>query len=111
MGDMFYYHETNLKKLLKKDKDYSDYYNEMLSLHINYLKKANKNIKFIYINNAGVSNSMCGNSLKTVEEYNNKDDNSKIPIFYGRIISRGSMDVFSKRRLVNEIKNYLSNEN
>lgn len=111
MGDMFYYHETNSKKLLKKDKDYSDYYNEMLSLHINYLKKANKNIKFIYINNAGVSNSMCGNSLKTVEEYNNKDDNSKIPIFYGRIISRGSMDVFSKRRLVNEIKNYLSKEN
>lgn len=54
---------------------------------------------------------MCGNSLKTVEEYNNKDDNSKIPIFYGRIISRGSMDVFSKRRLVNEIKNYLSKEN
>lgn len=109
MGDMFYYHETNSKKLLKKGKDYADYYNEMLTLHIDYLKNSNKNIKFIYINNAGVSNSMCGNSLKTVEEYNNKNDNSKIPIFYGGMLSC-PIDSFSKKRLVNEIKNYLNKE-
>ena len=52
---------------------------------------------------------MCGNSLKTVEEYNNKNDNSKIPIFYGGMLSC-PIDSFSKKRLVNEIKNYLNKE-
>ena len=110
IGDMFYYHETNSKKLpISKDIDLKSYYFKMLKLHINELKKEEKNIKFIYINNAEVSTSMCGNSLKTVEEYNNKDDNSKIPIFYGGMLS-SPMDSFSKKRLVNEIKNYLNKE-
>lgn len=110
IGDMFYYHETNSEKLpISKDIDLKSYYFKMLKLHIKALKKEEKNIKFIYINNAGVSNSMCGNSLKTVEEYNNKDDNSKIPIFYGGMLSY-PMDSFSKKRLVNEIKNYLNKE-
>ena len=52
---------------------------------------------------------MCGNSTKTVEEYNNKDDNSNIPIFYGGMLS-SPMDSFSKKRLVNEIKDYLNKE-
>lgn len=110
IGDMFYYHETNSKKLPKnKNIDLKSYYFKMLKLHINELKKKEKNIKFIYINNAGVSTSMCGNSIKTVEEYNNKDDNSNIPIFYGGMLS-SPMDSFSKKRLVNEIKNYLNKD-
>ena len=110
IGDMFYYHETKSKKLpISKDIDLKSYYFKMLKLHIKALKKEEKNIKFIYINNAKVSTSMCGNSLKIVEEYNNKDDNSKIPIFYGGMLS-SPMDSFSKKRLVNEIKNYLNKE-
>lgn len=110
IGDMFYYYETNSKKLPKdKDIDFKSYYFEMLKLHIKELKKIEKNIKFIYINNAEVSTSMCGNSIKTVEEYNNKDDNSNIPIFYGEMLS-SPMDSFSKKRLVNETKDYLNKE-
>lgn len=110
IGDMFYYHETNSKKLpISKDIDLKSYYFKMLKLHIKALKKEEKNIKFIYINNAKVSTSMCGNSTKTVEEYNNKDDNSNIPIFYGGMLS-SPMDSFSKKRLANEIKDYLNKE-
>ena len=110
IGDMFYYHETNSKKLpISKDIDLKSYYFKMLKLHIKALKKEEKNIKFIYINNAKVSTSMCGNSTTTVEEYNKKDDNSYIPIFYGGMLS-SPMDSFSKKRLVNEIKDYLNKE-
>ena len=110
IGDMFYYHETDSKKLpISKDIDLKSYYFKMLKLHIKALKKEGKNIKFIYINNAKVSTSMCGNSIKTVDEYNNKDDNSNIPIFYGGMLS-SPMDSFSKKRLVNEIKDCLNKE-
>lgn len=106
IGDMFYYYETNSKKLPKnKDIDLKSYYFKMLKLHIKELKKREKNIKFIYINNAEVSTSMCGNSLKTTDYIDN------IPVFYGSIISGGRMDRFSKQRLVNEIKSYLNKEN
>lgn len=56
IGDMFYYHETNSKKLpLKKSISYPQYCKEMLELHIESLIEAGKSIKFVYINNSQVS--------------------------------------------------------
>ena len=107
IGEMFYYHETNSKKLPRKKKDElindgHNYYLEMLKLHIAKLKECNKKIKFIYINNAEVSNFLCGNDSKTNEFI---DD---VKVFYGGMLSGGRcMDNFSKHRLMSEIKEYL----
>lgn len=106
-GDMFYYHETQsgrLKQLLD-DKIDSDYYHNMLTWHIKTLKEHNKSIKYVYINNALASHGLtdgsdnAGASMIKIEE---------VPVFTGCMLSGGrAMDVFSKTRLIKEIKNEL----
>ena len=104
---MFYYHETNSKNIPRKKKyelinDGYNYYLKMLKLHIEKLKECNKKIKFVYINNAEVSNLLCGNDSKT------NDCIDDVKVFYGGMLSGGRcMDNFSKRRLMSEIKEYL----
>ena len=106
VGDMFYYHETNSRKLpLKGEYDYQSYCRDMLKLHIDFLTGSDKTIKFIYINNSQVSKWLCGDFLKTIDNFEN------IPVFYGGMISGGKMDAFSKKRLVNEIRSYLKKGN
>lgn len=105
IGDIFYYHETSSKKLpLKKSISYPQYCKEMLELHIESLIEAGKSIKFVYINNSQVSQWLCDGDIKTFTVFGDR----KIPIFFGGMLSGGRMDLFSKKRLVHEIKNYLN---
>ena len=101
---MFYYHETSSKKLpLKKSISHPQYCKEMLELHIESLIEAGKSIKFVYINNSQVSQWLCDGEIKTFTIFGDR----KIPVFFGGMLSGGRMDLFSKKRLVHEIKNYL----
>ena len=104
IGDMFYYHQTSSKKLpLIKSKSYPEYCKKMLELHIESLIEADKSIKFVYINNSQVSQWLCDGAIKTFTVFGDR----KIPVFFGGMLSGGRMDLFSKKRLVHEIKNYL----
>lgn len=104
IGDMFYYHQTSSKKLpLIKSKSYPEYCKKMLELHIESLIEADKSIKFVYINNSQVSQWLCDGDIKTFTVFGDR----KIPVFFGGMLSGGRMDLFSKKRLVHEIKNYL----
>ncbi|WP_276766731.1 hypothetical protein [Gemella morbillorum] len=105
IGDMFYYHQTSSKILpLIKSESYLEYCKEMLELHIESLIEAGKNIKFVYINNSQVSQWLCASDIKTFTDFGDRD----IPVFFGGMVSGGRMDLFSKKRLVHEIKNYLN---
>ena len=105
IGDMFYYHETSSKKLpLKKSISCNHYCKEMLYIHIESLIEAGKSIKFVYINNSQVSQWLCDGDIKTFTVFGDR----KIPVFFGGMLSGGRMDLFSKKRLVHEIKNYLN---
>ena len=105
IGDMFYYHQTSSKKLpLIKSKSYPEYCKKMLELHIESLIEANKNIKFVYINNSQVSQWLCDSDIKIFSVFGDRD----IPVFFGGMVSGGRMDLFSKKRLVHEIKKYLN---
>ena len=75
----------------------------MLELHIEPLIEAGKSIKFVYINNSQVSQWLCDGDIKTFTVFGDR----KIPVFFGGMLSGGRMDLFSKKRLVHEIKNYL----
>lgn len=102
IGDMFYYHETKSDKLpLRNDISYEKYCREMLDMHINALKEKELEIEYIYINNAKVSKWLSSNDNATSEII------SGIKVFYGSILSGGRMDVFSRQRLVREIRSYL----
>lgn len=104
IGDMFYYHQTSSKKLpLIKSESYLGYCKEMLELHIESLIGTGKNIKFVYINNSQVSQWLCASDIKTSDP-----GDRDIPVFFGGMVSGGRMDLFSKKRLVHEIKNYLN---
>ena len=103
IGDMFYYHETNSKKLpLRKDIDYRTYCQEMLMLHIETLRKHNKKIKYIYINNAKVSHWLRSTKYATLDTIDG------INVFYGAMLSgMRCLDDFSRLRLINEIREKL----
>ena len=102
IGDMFYYHETSSKEL-PLNKGYKGglegYSMEMLEMHIAALRDANKNIKFVYINNAQVSHWLCGDKTMTAGQVDG------VKVFYGGMLSGArSLDGFSRKRLVNEIQ-------
>lgn len=106
IGDLFYYHETKSKRVIEKLKKKDVHFESIniLKEHIKYLKNHNRRIKFIYINNATVSNWLTNWTHKTFELI---DD---IPVFYGGMLSgQRLMDNFSKERLVKEIKVYFEN--
>ena len=76
----------------------------MLHLHLEQLKNMNKEILFVYINNAKVSAWLSkGDTYKTYDEIDG------VKIFYGSMLSgQGCIDSFSKRRLINEILNNIN---
>ena len=106
VGDMFYFHETNSNNLpFKKDISFSDYCKNMLKLHIDTLEKNGMKIKFIYVNNSKVSKWLCGDTIKSSTVW---DETNGTKVFFNRMLS-GGCDVFSIKRLENEIKVYLAN--
>lgn len=107
-GDMFYYHETQsgkLKELLVDGFDNS-YYLEMLKWHIKTLQEDHhKSIKYVYINNALASHGLTDGGVNAGASMIYIDD---VPVFTGCMLSGGrAMDVFSRTRLVSEIKQEL----
>lgn len=106
VGDMFYFHETNSNDLpFKSDISLSGYCKDMLNLHIDTLEKNGMKIKFIYVNNSKVSKWLCGDTIKSSTVWN---DTNRTKVFFNRMLS-GGCDDFSKKRLENEIKDYLAN--
>lgn len=102
IGDMFYFHKTNSKELpLKKNISFSDYCKDMLKLHIDTLEKNGMKIKFIYVNNSQVSKWLCGDIIESSTVFHGTK------VFFNRMLSSGA-DVFSTKRLANEIKDYLA---
>lgn len=119
IGDLYYYHETNSKvlidKLIVKENKYENI-KEMLNYHIDKILNNNKNLRFIYVNNAQASKDIV-KALTGKEdidepyieyEYNNK----KIKIFLGGMLSgQHTMDRYSKQRLENEVKKIINYKN
>lgn len=105
-GEMFYVHMTKQNEFL----DYVDfddtYIKTMLNLHIDLLEQSGVNIRIIYINNAYLSR--CIERSLNVENKTKIDyyHNNKIyKIVLGAMLSgQRAMDVYSRRRLVSEIK-------
>lgn len=103
IGDMFYYHQTDSKKLPLNEKsggpDYRKYCLEMLMEHIKKLQNEhNKKILFVYINNAKVSHWLCDDNRTWIEVLG-------IKVFLGGMLSgQRSMDSFSTNRLIAEIQ-------
>lgn len=112
IGDMFYYHETKSKKLPlnegKNGPNYHKYCMEMLEAHIHAIRKNNKDreISFIYINNAKVSHWLCnGDESKTSFVIQG------VRVFLGGMLSgQRRMDTFSTNRLKGEIRQALEAE-
>lgn len=104
VGDIFYYHETNSKKIIEKinNKDIHSIAFNILKDHIEYLENHKRRIKFVYINNATVSNWLTNGTYKTFELVEG------VPVFYGGMLSgQRPIDNYSKERLIKEIKAYL----
>ena len=102
IGDMFYFHETNSNSLpFTKDISFSNYCKEMLELHIDTLEKNDMKIKFICVNNSKVSKWLCDDPIESSTVFHGTK------VFFNRMLS-GGCDDFSKKRLENEIKDYLS---
>lgn len=110
IGDMFYYHEKNSKKMPYRkdwsDEQYGKYCWEMLEKHVCELQAYEKDVRFVYINSAKVSHWLCPDPQKTNEF--SVLGNSRVPIFYGAMLSSGNMDEYSVARLVNEIRNLVN---
>lgn len=67
-GDMFYIHKTDSKVFkFKKSWDAASYCKEMLDLHVQELRKHNKTIKYIYINNGFVSSLLKQNDKPYIQ--------------------------------------------
>lgn len=102
IGDMFYYHSTDSKEIfyhIRNKGDEQSYCLDMLTMHINELRKHNKDVEFVYINNAQVSHWLCGETAKTKMIVNNT------PVYLGSMLSgQRSMDLFSRQRLIEEIR-------
>lgn len=109
IGEFFYYHmtsQTDFLKLIDSSK-ISNYYIEMLNLHIDEIVNHGNTVELILVNNATASHELC-KSLGVNEgcsyyDYNYKDHQYRI-LFAAMLSGRRAMDTFSKARLINEIK-------
>lgn len=108
IGDMFYIHQTDSKKLsncFKKEfneERRNDYVRKILNAHLKLLRESNIDLAFIYINSAAVSDYIC--EALDIEECATSYEYDDVPIFFGSMLSGGRMDKYSNVRLVNEIK-------
>lgn len=114
IGEFFYYHMTNQSEFLKMidSSKLNDYLIEMLNMHIEEIVNHNNAVSCIYINNATISGELCKaldiDGYPSYIDYKYQD--CSIRIFFGSMLSgQRSMDVFSKDRLTNEMKEYLQN--
>ena len=118
IGDMFYFHKTASKDLpLRKDKRkergkgfYKKYCEEMLKMHLE--KLGNRDIKYVYVNNAQVSRWLSKEDKQASREFEYEvgGQTKKVKVFFGGMLSgQRAMDVFSRARLVQEIRSYLIN--
>lgn len=120
-ADLFYYHDSKQKNIeqklkdkfgsnFKNDKDLIKKVKEIIDIHIRLY-----NPKLILISNSLVS-KLVSNSMN-LNEYNSsysysyeENDTNKcknIPIIFSGMVSGGSMDIFSRIRLKNEIEKYI----
>lgn len=105
IGDLFYIHETSQNILLKwiKTKDISDYVKRCLDEHISLIKNAGVEELIIYVNNAKASEYI--NNAISDGKPKSKTPYKSCKIFFGSMISgQRAMDVFSKERLIHEIR-------
>lgn len=117
IGDMFYYHKTASKDLpykkikgKKREDFYKEYCEEMLKMHLKKLE--NRDIKYVYVNNAQVSRWLSSEEKQSNREFEYEvgGQTKKVKVFFGGMLSgQRAMDVFSRARLVQEIGSYLSN--
>ena len=111
IGDFFYYHMTSQSEFLKlvDSSQVEEYVIEMLNMHIETI--INKNtVEFVYVNNAMASHLLCkaekisDGISKFVHEYKGH----KYTVLLGSMLSgQRAMDVFSKARLVQEMRDTL----
>ena len=112
IGEFFYYHmtsQTDFLTLIDSSK-LNNYLLEMLNMHIDEIVNSNNDISCILINNAVASRELC-TALKIdgfPSFYDYTYQNKTFRIFFASMLSgQRSMDVFSKDRLIKEIKEYL----
>lgn len=115
-GDLFYYHLTEQNKfcqLVIKSKK-NEYLRNILKMHIQQIEKNENQIRLIYINNATASRWI----YEAIKQKGDKDDypsyydyeldGKTYRIFFGAMLSGlRAMDVFSRKRLIMEIQQYL----
>ena len=107
IGDAWYIHMTKQSDFVKliDDNKRGEHIKEMLDLHIDEISKCSE-LKAIYVNNATLSHwvSEAFNISSLLSVYNYKN----VPICFGSMLSgQRAMDLFSKIRLENEIKNLI----
>ena len=102
-GDMFYVHKTDSRIFkFKKRWDAASYCRKMLDLHIQELKRHNKIIKYIYINNGFVSSLL----KQDDKPYIRFDDGTYV--FLGVMLSSiAATKSKAKQRFIKLIKNSL----
>lgn len=109
VADLFYYHDTNSKAVIElfekncNEDSRPSICEEILKMHIDLLKKHNKEILFVYVNNAKASKWLSKNRDITYAEIYN------VPVFFGGMLSgQRALDTYSKKRLENEIVKFLN---
>lgn len=111
IGDLYYYHTTDSKKLNELVEEHNKYekIKEMINCHIDVILENNKDLKFIYVNNAQASKYIT-KALKGKEDINDsnivyKYKNKEIKIVLGGMLSgQHAMDIYSRKRLEKEIE-------
>ena len=111
IGEFFYYHMQNQNEFLGKidSSRQNEYIEKMLNMHIDEIEKSNNTISCILINNATASKMVCEalniNGFPSCYDYCYKG--KRYRLFFSAMLSGVAADVFSKQRLVNEMKNFL----
>ncbi len=119
IGEFFYCHSTSQSYLINliRKQDTKKHMKEMLNMHIGEIENAGNSVECIYINNATASHwlyeAICNDSKKDFRpaSYDYDYNGKTYKIFFGSMLSgQRSMDVFSRNRLITDIKNYLENK-
>lgn len=112
IGEFFYYHMTSQAQFLNlvDISNINTYFVEMLNLHIDEIIDRKNTISCIFINNATasryLSDALNNSDYRSSIDYKYKGHTYRI-IFGSMLSGRRSMDVFSKDRLINEMREYV----
>ena len=114
LGELFYYHETNSSKLEQLFIQNEDFYDNIKCMFNEHLDSVEGNVDFVYINNGKASKllykSLTGEDDFVTTYYMYKYKGKDVPVFFGGMLSNGVTDIFSKMRLINEIRTVVLNE-